>query len=712
MVKKMTPAKVDQQLADIMGLFEDAYSAYEERRRDRELENLDFVRGKQFVDAGTAGATQLEEDELPVVENIVRPIVEAAVASRLRQMPQIAIASLRGDIKARARAKASEGLCQAALHNGVIDWDEIERVANWAETCGLGYIKWFWDPKAGRQKSNPDPEAFWEEADDGEESEMDPFGTEVKEQLAEGDVRIMFVPSSDGLPNADARSWREVRHFFHVRLMPVAEILDMFPEDQFGKKLTPGDLDTGANAYGGIQSQVRMVEQDDEGLGTASNELGNELAQLVEFWELPTQKYKNGRFAIFSGSRMIHVGPNWLEPRRLPFVPYFGSKKVPASLYPDGVVEDIKSPQRVMNRVVTKQLEHADKVLNAHLLVPYEAGINLNTWGKTPGQMIKYRTGFKPEFVDTPQIPPTTFDLVEQTKATAQEISGFSDIVRGVNVGAEASGRSQAFARENQEIQREPVMMSHRNSMIAGLQQYLWYVRQFYDDGRLINVLGENDTFEAIEFFAEDFDLDSELVVDVYNGAPTSPAMILSEALEIHERGGFEDTPGAERLRAILGKGYSRALTFDPFQADRQRARREELIIARGWPMQILAAPFDNHRVHLDCHNEFRKTYEYEKLSPQQRQMFDMHCAQHEEMEMLAQFDFGQQQQWLQGGAGGAPALPAGPEAGFEGPRSPMDGGNSMLPEEQQAALQPMGGDPGGAAAQDAGATTFEPMPT
>ena len=82
----MTPAKVDQQLADIMGLFEDAYTAYEERRRDKELENLDFVRGKQFLDTGISGTgisgqTQLAEDEVPVTENIVRSIVEAATAS-------------------------------------------------------------------------------------------------------------------------------------------------------------------------------------------------------------------------------------------------------------------------------------------------------------------------------------------------------------------------------------------------------------------------------------------------------------------------------------------------------------------------------------------------------------------------------------------------------------------------------------------------------
>src|SRR5688572_19165935 len=113
MAKKLTQKQADQQLSDISGLFEDAYTAYEERRRDREIENLNFVRGAQYADAGIAGESQLQEDEAMETQSIVRSIVTAAVASRLRQTPQIAIASLRGDVKARARAKASEGLCQA-----------------------------------------------------------------------------------------------------------------------------------------------------------------------------------------------------------------------------------------------------------------------------------------------------------------------------------------------------------------------------------------------------------------------------------------------------------------------------------------------------------------------------------------------------------------------------------------------------------------------
>lgn len=711
--RKISEQAAARQFAEIENLFEDAAQAYSERRRDREFENAGMFRGYHYIDRGERTQTRLIEDEAIEVQNIIRPVVRAAVASRLRQFPQIAIANLRGDVAARARAQASEGLCQAALHNGVIDWEEIERCASWACQAGLGFIKTFWDPNAGRQI--PQESDFWEDEVGNEEErndfEFDEFGSEVKAQLAEGDVRTMFVPSTDGLPNPDARSWREVRHFFHVRLLPVSQILDMHSEDMWGKKLTPGDLDSGSNSHGDVATEFRRLEMDDEATGTTAYETGNSLAQLVEFWELPSQRHKNGRFAIFSGSRIIWIGPNWLEPKRIPFVPFFGDCKVPASLYPDGVVEDLKSPQRSLNRTATKMREHLDKVLNSHLLVPYQSNINLNTWSTKPGQLIRYQSGYKPEFVDTPQIPPSTFDYVQSLRDVMQEISGYSDVVRGTGVQGEMSGRAAAFARENQELTREPEMISHRNSMVMLLQHYLWWVRQMYDDGRLVRLLGENDTFESIEFFAEDFDLQNELVVDVYNGAPSSPAMILSEVLELKERGVFDDDPGAERARSILGRGYSRALTYDPWQADRQRARREELIIKRGWPVEIAAMTFDVHEIHLECHNEFRKSYEYEKLNPTQKQLFDLHCSQHEEMLLLQQYDYGQQQAALTGGAGAAAPqlMPEQGAGGFEDARSPMDGGNAAFPTQDEA-LQPYAGDPGGAQAQDAGASTFDPM--
>lgn len=716
MAKRLTRKQQDKQLDEIRQLFEDAYCAYEERRRDREMENAAFYRGYHYISRDDGVQTQMIEDEAVEVQNVVRSVVRASVATRLRQFPQISISSMRGDVKARARAKASEGLCQSALHNGMIDWEEIERTASWAAQCGLGFLKVIWDPRKGKQIPTEDPgQLFIDEAADAERDdvvmEKDPFGETVDHAQFEGDVTTMFVSSADGLPNPDARSWREVRHFFHVKLTPVSEILDMFPKDMNGEELTPGDLDTG-NTMGGVQAEQRYIQQDEAGLGVSSSAMDNELAQLVEFWELPSRKYKNGRFAIFSGERLIWVGPNWLEPRRLPFVPFFGDCKIPASLYPDGVLEDLKSPQRSLNRTATKMREHLDKVINAHLLVPYQSNINVNTWGDKPGQIIRYQAGYKPEFVDTPQIPNSTFEYTAGLRDVMKEISGYSDVVRGTGIDGNVSGRAAAFARENEQLTREPEMISHRNSMTSVLQHILFLVKQFFDEGRMVRILGENDHFESVEFFAEDFDLDNELVMDVYNGAPTSPAMIMSETLELLERGAFADTPDAERARAIIGNGYSRAVTYDPWADDRARARREELITARQWPVKIDVAPYDNDQVHLESHNSFRKTVEYDNLAPMQKQMFDMHCSMHEEKEMLSQVDYGQQQQWIAGNGGGnspPQTQPPGSETGFAGPRSPMDGGNNQAPDQAQS-TQPWGGDPGGAQAQDQGASTLQPM--
>jgi len=277
-------------------------------------------------------------------------------------------------------------------------------------------------------------------------------------------------------------------------------------------------------------------------------------------------------------------------------------------------------------------------------MVPIGSGIDANTWGQKPGQIIRYQKGYKPDVLTTPEIPGSFFNYVDQLADRTDLISGYHDITRGAITKGDISGRAMAFARENEQLSREPEMLSFRQSFVGVLQHCVHLMRQYYDDGRMLRLLGKDGRWEWKEFKEGDFDFKNDIVPEVYSGMPSSPALQFSETLEMMDAGLLSDTPEAERARSMLGHSYSRRSTFHPHQEDMDRANREQLLAVQGEVDDIYVAPYDNHVVHLNCHNMFRKTLEYEELPDETRRGFDQHCEWHENEDQAQLAELGEQE--------------------------------------------------------------------
>jgi hypothetical protein len=264
----------------------------------------------------------------------------------------------------------------------------------------------------------------------------------------------------------------------------------------------------------------------------------------------------------------------------------------------------------------------------------------------------------------------------------AKFMTGYSDLAAG-QVGGDASGRTVAFATENESRQRRPIMALHTVSMTEVMQHCLYLARQFYDEGRVVKLIGEDGRLEATEFYSEDFDAANDLVVDVFSGAPASHAARFSQTLEMMGAGLFGDTPEAERARRAIGADYATKNFYDPFQRDRERARREQLVLLQNPMAQLSVKSYDIHKTHLEEHNEFRKTIEYEELPPWLQQKFDQHCDLHSILDNgVAVQSMGMQVPSgdIDSGGGLPGASQPGPQPQAPEQPAPQDGGHAAYP--------------------------------
>lgn len=689
MRKKLKEDEVMAQMAMIDSKFQDAASAYRLRREEREFVNAMFYRGLQVP--GPLSDYDPAEDEVVRIHNIIRPIIRAATAATLRQMPNISCPAAKDDARSLKRAKNTELLCRSWTRSGVIDWMELHRTVSWSKQCGLGFLKVFWNPDGGRMVQveealdptmGKDPDEWWEAEEAADNYERDIMGDRIMPFEPEGEIETAFVSSADALVMPSARTWKEVKHLFHVKMRTVEELRDEYPKDFFGRDIE--NFDTGNIV--GAASRMRTMQTGDSGIAMdGSSSEGDVLAAITEFWEVPCKRYPNGRFAVFSGKTILYYGPNPYFPSRIPFVPFFGDNLVPGSLYPDGLIEDLRDPQRSVNFGVSKTEAILDLMVNPKWLVPIGSMVDMDAFDNKVGGIIEYQMGKRPEPANFNDVPPSLANFVQENIERHNKISGYSDVARGDNSTSKAeSGRMVALLSQGERTTREPELIQHQRSMRDTYQHCVHLARQFYDDGRILNMIGENNSATLREFRSDDFNFDHDLVLEIDSGAPQGSAERFSEVLELAGAGVLDDGPVAERARRMLGDRYVDASTHDPFDALRQYVQRqiEEIITDPG--AQPMASPAVwKADVCLEEIDRFRVSVDYARLPDYDRARIDMLAESYGDLDEAQEINLAMRQGMMAGGPsqpGDLPPPGASPPA-MAGAESPMDGGASQAPD-------------------------------
>lgn len=680
--KKLSEEQIREKASEVEHLFKDAVHHYEYRRRLVELENANAYRGYQI---GLDNVDVVPEDEYADPHNIIGPIVSASVSATLDRIPNITVPSAKDDEKSRRRAHATELLARSFWHSGIIDYDEFHRCISWAKQGGLGWMRHMWNADLGRElpeqhmlEAQPDADGQWHEAEEQQfDIDYDDLGERILPVRTEGEIENTFVSSTDLFVDPAARTEREIRYVCHSILRPIDELQDLWPKDFFGK---PASFDQGAEFS---QEQYRRSQQDDPWLSGPGMHKKNALAQIVFHWENRCRRYPNGRLVIFSGPTLFYYGPNPLEPCRIPFTPFYGDIMVPGSLYADSIIRRLIGLQSSVNHAANKQREMLDRNVNGHWLIPKGSARKEDFTNKT-ARTIEYNRGLgKPEQSPIPDLPQSVSIFIDQVIDRANKISGYNDVSRGDQaIQGDLSGRAIRMLKNNEQALRRPSMISFQIQFAKMVQQNIHLARQFYDEGRILRRIGENNEWLTAQFRADDYEFDTDVIPEVFSGAPQTSDELLSETIELAEAQLLSDTPEAERARVMIQDRYVGRTTFDKSAADRSKARRHIAAIQDNPFVVVQAAEFDDHRVAIDTINEFRKTLEYENLSQLQRAKIDQLAEEHEAYDEMQQMAFAQQQALLgQGGAGptppGGPPPPGASQPVNPGVESPQDGGHS-----------------------------------
>lgn len=591
----------------------------------------------------------------PVI-NRIRPIVRTELAKLTAQKPTATIVPATGEDRDMAAAQAGEQIWDSIYRSKKIK-GIFSRTMLWTLTCGNGFMKTVWDPDIKDKAGN---------AGDFTYENVTPFHLFVPDMLAQDIEDQPYV--------------------IHIQTKSPEWVKSRYPD---------------------VKAEPNVME--------ANDILNDSFLQLVgasdfrknavlcyEVWVKPGHVEfmpNGGMFTIVGDTVVQYVESNPYLHQQYPYVKF---EHVPTGrFYADSVINDLVPIQREYNRTRGQMIEAKNTMAHPQLIAA-EGSIDASKITSEPGQVVLYKLGFpKPEPMPLQNLPSYVIQETERLLMDFEDISGQHQVSKGNVPPGVTAATAISFLQE----QDESMLSTTFGSIEEGFEkigyQTLCYVKQYWDEPRIVKVVGRDGQFNVLSFMGSDLGDNTDIRIEAGSALPTSKSAKQALLMDLMTNGfippekGLElmDVGGVQRLYEEVQIDSSQAvrenmkmsavtdqnmeeylqtfqgmdpLTGQPTLIDpnTQQPLMDEMGMPTAPPLIVPVNSFDNHEMHITVHNNYRKGQEYEQLEQRVKDLFEEHVNQH----MMAL-----------GVMPGTPA-PSGPVQGEE-----ETGGAPTSPEEEMA---------------------------
>ncbi len=643
-----TPTELQMQPGDLspkdaQKLAQYVNSCYQKMKTDRsQFEriwylNMAFYFGKQNVvhkSISGQGSRLIVPPAPPwrvrMVINKIRPIVRRELAKLTSQKPSASIVPASSDDADLFAANAGEQIWESMYYEKDLK-ATLKEAVWWQLVTGTGYIKTYWD-----------------------NSKIVPAGQD--EPPYQGDICYSAeTPFHVLIPDLRATKIEDQPYLIHSSTRTPEWL-----KSHYSKALDGQDIRPNAKGANELLNDAFLNL-----VGGSSFDMDSVLVHEMHLKPGAHPDFPEGGIVTITGDQVIQY---------MPIFPYDHGQfcitkfdHVPSGkYYATSVVEDLVPIQREYNRTRSQIVEAKNRMAKPQLLAPLGA-INVSKMTTEPGQVIEYKPGFQPPTpLQLQPLPNYVLNEVQQLSADFDDISGQHEVTRG-NV---PPGVTAATAISYLQEQDDSMLTHEVDSIESGMEkiakQTLSLVGQYWDLPRTVKITGVDGSWDAAMFKGADLRGNTDIRIEAGSALPTSKAAKQALITDWMKMGFIPPEEGMQVLEmGGLVKLYERV------QIDQAQARRENLKMQNCPPeliQQMFAPPtdpmtgqelppeqymidpatgkpqlpdpavpvntFDNHAIHIDIHNRFRKSQAYENLDPMVQMLFEVHVQKH--MEAIA----------------------------------------------------------------------------
>lgn len=497
---------------------------------------------------------------------------------------------------------------------------------------------------------------------------------ETGEFELEGEIEIYSPSTWDMWCDPHARTWSEVRYVFERIRMPLEQAIFLFPEKEEELR--------GASKKG---------ESVPDYAKTGSQELEEPSIEIYEYWEkgLPINGML-GRYAIHleDGTILQSVRPNPFafsppaepgdvdertgEVRRMPptaSLPYhiFTDIDIPDQVYGKSFVDYAAPIQDILNRLDSMTLDNIQAHGVCRLVLPEGAEISADSITNTPWDIVKMKGSQPPHFMEVPRLMPETSQLRDRLKMGEDDMAGVNDAMFG-EIKRETSGFSMQYATNQGNMIRRRLFNKYTLFVESVFKGYLNLVRKYWDDPKVIKVLGSEKAFEARAIKGADIDGGFDITVEYGASLSLDPTTRREEILQlmpVFEKAGVDTKTIMSMLKLTELEGLYDIMEM---AGTRQYEIFQEMIESN---IYITPKQLEEHKGMLSYAYRYVMTAEFKALTLDQKALIEQHIRDREQL--------------AAGPVAGVPAAPGvpGPTAQIEGMAQAASTGQGVIPEPQ-----------------------------
>lgn len=568
--------------------------------------------------------------------NRVRPIIRTEISRMISQDPTAYIIPASAEDDDLFAAQAGEQAWNAIKERRVFDY-HFAKAAYWISITGVGFIKTWWD-----------------------QSEYD------QDSMTYGDI-VFATPSPFHIfvPDLIEQNIEDQPYIIHAYAKPLEWALQRYAVELGEAKL---------QATHSISSNI--VDSAVLGVVEGKNRDADSVI-IYEMWVKPGGcKYlPNGGLVTLVNDILVQFSPDGLPytHRQYPFTKF---DHIPTeTFYAESALTDLEPLQKEYNETRSRINESIHKMTSLQILAP-QGSVSAAKMTNEIGQVIYYKPGLgKPEPFPIQQLPTYVLTSMDRTILDMEDISGQHQVSKGQTPPGVTAATAISFLQEKDDSYLVPTYKSIERGVEKIGHQALSLAVQFWDTPRLVKSVGDDLGFDAQLLRGADLRSGTDLRIEGGSALPESKAAKQAFIMDLMKMQFIDPNEGLKLLEIGGTNRLVDKLKIDERQAQRENLKMKGLVpeaiqqFEMMWQQQqelemqmqppapetvdqqtqqplevppvIPVNDFDNHAIHIEVHDRYRKTQSFELLPPETKAQFERHINLHKEaLVMLSMRNF------------------------------------------------------------------------
>ena len=649
-------------------------SEYEKAKQARKQEEQDwylqlaFYNGKQYHEWVEKGNGQiLEAPRNPagtprITVNRIEPIIRTEIAKTTSGHPSATVIPASNDDDDLMAAQAAEQVWQAMYDKANFQTDILQKSEFWRAVTGNAFIKTYWDSSAKQIEPTP---------------VQDPYTGEkkvIQQVTSTGDVAYeVITPFHMFVPDTTEENLENQPYIFNVYTKS-----EQWVKSTFGGVL-PKDF---------VPTKVSATEILDAALMDNRGSLTSkpDAVLVIEMWAKPNgcPFLPKGGLVTIVDNEIVQFAENGI-PYSHKMYPFAHTYSIPTGkFYRRSVIKNLIPIQRELNRT-RSQIIQAKNLMAKPQMMYDEGSVDPKKVSAKAGIWIPVRPGFsRPTPVPIQPLPSYVLQELEHLQADFEDLSGQHQVSRG-NSGGVTAATAINYLQERDDSYLATVFSSIEAAIEKTAQQSLSLFIQYVTNERLVKTTGLDGSFDASMLSGADIASGNDIRIESGSALPTSKSARQSLITEWMKMGFISPQDGLKILDMGMLKNFYNLIKLDENHASRENLMMKKLTaetvqqFQQNWeqgaangepdkvvpgavdaqgnpiPLQVPAVvqvhDYDNHAVHIEVHNRFRKSQSFETLDDAVKAEFQKHIAMHQAALQQQQAE----QMAMQAGVQGAP---------------------------------------------------------